>query len=131
MTNQSAPDMSARASQAITDALARGDEHIDHATARLIAAAIHPGPGTALETFAASGRFDVVMLERELRQNRYAFPQDLWREALLGYLDWQRSRQPWMRGLSAGQRRRMKEAGAHPNQAELPLFADGEQPPQK
>jgi hypothetical protein len=128
MTTQ-APDESARARQQITEALGRGHDHIDHATARLIAATIHPGPETALEAFAATGRFDVVQLERELRQNRYPFPQELWRGALLGYLAWQRTKQPWMRGLSAGQRRRMRTEEGRAQGVQLPLFADGEQSP--
>lgn len=127
MTTPTAPDQSDRARERITDALMKGDDHIDHATARLIAATVHAGTGTALEAFAATGRFDLAALERELRQSRYAFPQEYWRGALLGYLAWQRTRQPWTRGLSAGARRRLAAEEHRRRQAELPLFPDGEQ----
>lgn len=102
-----APDESEKARDLIAAAISRGDDHIDHATARLVAATLHPGAGTALERFAATGHFDVVTLERELRINRYPFPQELWRGVLLSYVGWQRTRQPWMRGISAKQRQRL------------------------
>lgn len=120
-----APDESAKAYQRITEAIAHAQGPIDYATARLIAAALHPGAATALEQFAATGRFDLVVLERELRMHRYPMAQEVWRGALLTYLESKRWQQPWMRGISPAYRRRLEaERAARRASPEVP-FSEG------
>jgi hypothetical protein len=81
-----APDQSIRARQHINAALAEsGSELIDPATARIIAASIHSGYGTALCTFAATGVLDRDAALAELRAlTSTALPQT-WREAFTDY----------------------------------------------
>lgn len=122
----SAPDESAKAYQRITEAIAHAQGPIDYATARLIAAALHPGPGTALEQFAATGRFDLVVLEHELRMHRYPMVQEVWRGALLTYLESKRRQQPWMRGISPRHRRRLEEERAARRASLDGPFSEGE-----
>lgn len=97
---QKAPDQTERAKARITQGLYTADVVVDHATARVIAASLHGGPGTALEQFAATGRFDVAILTREVAALNVARRQEVWREALLRYLDVARAKQPWTRATA-------------------------------
>lgn len=84
---QTAPDQSIRARQRINAALAEsGTELIDPATARIIAATIHGGHGTALCTFAATG---VLHRNAALAELRAIPPTELpgtWREAFTDFV---------------------------------------------
>lgn len=96
-THAAAPDESGRASRLITQAIYLDGDVITHVTARLIAAAIHPGPGSALERLAASGQFDAAVLRRELNDLSLEPFQRPWRDAVLTYLDAVRVDHPWTR----------------------------------
>lgn len=103
-TKIQAPDQSDAAYKAITEALFTSHGAITHATARLIAAAIHGGPGSALEELAATGRFDAAVVRREVDGLHLPSVHEPWRHALLAYLDAiQRRTHPWAR--SGAQRR--------------------------
>jgi hypothetical protein len=82
-----APDQSIRARQHINAALAEsGGELIDSATARIIAATVHRGYGTALCTFAATG---VLKGNGALAELRAVSPKELpqtWREAFTEFV---------------------------------------------
>ena len=82
-----APDQSIRARQHINAALAENDvELIDPATARIIAATVHGGYGTALCTFASTG---VVHKNAALAELAAAPSSDLpqtWREAFTDFV---------------------------------------------
>jgi hypothetical protein len=86
-TARSAPDQSIRAEQHINAALAEsGIELIDPATARIIAATVHGGYGTALCTFAATG---VLRGDAALAELRAVPSTDLprtWREAFTEFV---------------------------------------------
>ena len=96
-TSAAAPDESGRANRVINEAIYLDGNVITHATARLIAAAIHPGPGSALERLAASGQFDIAILRHELTQLSLEPFQRPWRDAVLDYLDDKRVHHPWTR----------------------------------
>lgn len=84
---QTAPDQSFRARQHINAALAEsGTERIDPTTARIIAATVHGGHGTALCTFAATG---VLHRRAALAELRAIPPTELpgtWREAFANFV---------------------------------------------
>lgn len=85
---RTAPDQSIRARQHINAALAEaGDELIDPATARIIAATVHGGYGTALCTFAATGilRGDAALAELRAVSST-GLPQT-WREAFTEFVN--------------------------------------------
>jgi|GEM_PF-5779540 len=82
-----APDQSNRARQHINAALAEsGVELIDRTTARIIAATVHGGYGTALCTFAATGvlRGDAALAE--LRAVPSTELPQTWREAFTEFV---------------------------------------------
>jgi hypothetical protein len=84
---RTAPDQSIRARQHINAALAEaGIELIDPATARIIAASVHGGYGTALCTFAATGilRGDAAL--GELRAVPSIDLPQTWREAFTKFV---------------------------------------------
>lgn len=84
---RTAPDQSIRAGQRINAALAEaGTELIDPATARIIAATVHGGYGTALCAFAATGvlRGDAALAELRAVPST-ALPQT-WREAFTDFV---------------------------------------------
>ena len=84
---RTAPDQSIRARQHINAALAEaGIELIDPATARIIAATVHGGYGTALCTFAATGilRGDAALAE--LRAVPSTDLPQTWREAFTKFV---------------------------------------------
>lgn len=98
MSTTPAPDQSAKAAAAITDALFASPDAVTHSTARLIAAALHPGPGSALQQLAATGRFSPDVLRREVLALRVPTNREPWRQALVRYLDSVRARShPWAR----------------------------------
>ena len=84
---RTAPDQSIRARQHINAAIAEsGSELIDPATARIIAATVHGGYGTALCTFAATGilRWDAALAE--LRAVPSTELPQTWREAFTAFV---------------------------------------------
>ena len=87
----SAPDQTVRAQELIDGALASWDgESIATAMARVIAASVHAGPGTALGHFAGSGELDADRALLELQATPTVAMHWLWRGALAGYLREQR-----------------------------------------
>lgn len=83
---RTAPDQSIQARQRINAALAKSSTMlIDAGTARIIAATVHSGPGTALYTFAATG---VLHANAALAELRAVPPIELpgtWREAFTAF----------------------------------------------
>ncbi len=116
------PDETEKAGARIAAAIIDTNAHVDHATARLIAATLHTGSGTALERFAATGRFDVIELTRETRLHRFPERQEIWRDALLNYLESALARQPWRRDSAKRQEERMRDQRNR-------LFPEGERTP--
>jgi hypothetical protein len=83
-----APDQSIRARQHINAALAEsGTELIDPATARIIAASIHCGYGTALCTFAGTGVLHGNAALAELRALPSGELPQAWREAFTDFVN--------------------------------------------
>ena len=79
---RTAPDQSIRARQHINTALAEaGIELIDPTTARIVAATVHGGYGTALCTFAATGILHGNAVLAELRAVPSTDLSQTWREA--------------------------------------------------
>lgn len=63
------------------------DPEVQQATlARVIAATLHDGPGTALEHFAATGELDATALLDELNSVAVPFEQEAWVDALARYV---------------------------------------------
>ena len=82
-----APDQSIRARQHINAALAENDvELIDPATARIIAATVHGGYGTALCTFAATGVLHGNSALAELRAVPSTELPQTWRDAFTEFV---------------------------------------------
>ena len=82
-----APDQSIRARQHINAALVEsGTELIDSATARIIAATVHGGHGTALCTFAATGVLDQDAALTELEAVSSPELPQTWREAFTDFV---------------------------------------------
>ena len=82
-----APDQSIRARQHINAALAESvTELIDAATARIIAATVHGGYGTALCTFAATGVLREKAALAELRAVPSTELPQTWREAFTDFV---------------------------------------------
>jgi hypothetical protein len=87
ITARTAPDQSIRAGQQINAALAEsGTTLIDPATARIIAATVHGGYGTALCTFAATGVLHGNAALAELRAVPSTELRQTWREALTEFV---------------------------------------------
>jgi len=84
---RTAPDQSIRARQHINAALAgSGTELIDPATARIIAATVHGGYGTALCTFAATGVLRASTVLAELQAVPSTELRQTWREAFTDFV---------------------------------------------
>ncbi|WP_405217753.1 hypothetical protein [Agrococcus sp. Ld7] len=81
-----APDQSDRASQIIELLLALDPEAQQTTMARLIAATVHGGSGTALERFASTGRLDQSAALDEIDDLRVPFEQEAWVDALSRYI---------------------------------------------
>lgn len=79
---RSAPDQAARAQQLIELWLTLDHEAQQAALARLIAAAVHSGPGTALERFAGTGELDPQAALEEINQARVPLEQEAWLDSL-------------------------------------------------
>ncbi|MGY0386403.1 hypothetical protein ACWZJV_05470 [Nocardioides sp. WG-D5] len=62
-------------------------KRIDEATARLIAATVHGGPGSALERFAATGHLINPKARTELEAVRFGTPPTRWLLALATFLE--------------------------------------------
>jgi hypothetical protein len=58
---------------------------IDVGTARVIAASLHHGPGSALQKFASSGRLRPVAVLQEIADGRHGLPQARWAAALSSF----------------------------------------------
>lgn len=72
---------------AILDEWSEGDTTItDEGIARLIAATMHDGPGTALEHFASTGELDAENVLTELNSVRVPIEREGWIDALGHYV---------------------------------------------
>ncbi len=80
------PDETDKARQLIELGLALDPEARSETLARLIAASLHDGPGTALERFAATGEFDAESLLAELNTVLVPLEQEAWVDALGRYV---------------------------------------------
>lgn len=81
-----APDETERARQLIEIGLAMDPEVRSETLARLIAASLHSGPGSALEAFASTGRIDRQQMLQELNDLRVPLEQEGWIDALGRYI---------------------------------------------
>lgn len=81
-----APDNTERARQLIELGLALDPEARSETLARLIAASLHTGDGTALEHFAATGYLDQQQALTELNDLRLPFEREGWIDALGRYI---------------------------------------------
>lgn len=77
-----APDETDRARQLIELGLAMDAEARSETLARLIAATLHNGPGSALEAFASTGALDRQRMLQELNDLRIPLDQEGWVDAL-------------------------------------------------
>lgn len=77
-----APDQSDRARELIELWLSLDIEAQDEALARLIAAAVHGGSGSALERFAATGHLDPEAALDEINQARVPLEREPWLDTL-------------------------------------------------
>ena len=80
------PDETSRAVQTIQLGLALDPEARSQTLARLIAASLHDGPGTARERFASSGQLDAEEALHELNTLRVPLEQEGWVDALGRYV---------------------------------------------
>jgi hypothetical protein len=76
------PDQAERASQLIELWLTLDLEAQGEALARLIAAAVHSGPGSALERFAGTGVLDPQGALEEINWSRVPLDQEPWLDTL-------------------------------------------------
>lgn len=76
------PDQTRRAQEIIEIWLTLDHEAQDRALARVIAASIHAGPGTALEQFAATGTLNAEAALREINQARVPLEREAWLDSL-------------------------------------------------
>ncbi len=86
ITTTAAPDQSEKAVQIITLMLALDSEAQSETLARIIAATIHNGPGSALERFAATGHLDPETMLQELNDVRVPVEREDWVDALGRYV---------------------------------------------
>ncbi|MCI9857222.1 hypothetical protein [Microbacterium proteolyticum] len=82
LTRVAAPDESDRARDTIEIWLALDPEAQNEQLARLIAAAVHPGPGSALERFAATGCLKAQDALDEINDVRVPLEREGWVDAL-------------------------------------------------
>lgn len=80
------PDETSRAVQTIQLGLALDPEARSQTLARLIAASLHDGVGTALEFFASSGHLNAEEALHELNTLRVPLEQEGWVDALGRYI---------------------------------------------
>lgn len=81
-----APDQTEKAQQYITLLLSLDTEATSPMLARLIAACIHPGHGSALHEFAATGFLDRERCRQELNRASLTRQQEEWADALCRHL---------------------------------------------
>lgn len=79
-------DQTERASQLIELWLTLDVEAQHETLARLIAAAVHAGPGSALERFAGAGVLDSEAALREVNDARVPIEQETWLDTLGRYI---------------------------------------------
>ena len=84
--NREAPDQTERARELIELGLAMDPEARSETVARLIAASIHSGDGSALERFAATGELDRQNALAELNLVRLPLEREGWVDALGRYI---------------------------------------------
>ncbi|TAM66490.1 MAG: hypothetical protein EPN48_15575 [Microbacteriaceae bacterium] len=80
------PDETGKARQLIDIGLAMDPEARSQTLARLIAASLHDGPGTALERFASTGQLNAQAALEELNDLRVPVQQEGWIDALGRYI---------------------------------------------
>ncbi len=85
-TASAAPDHTDRARELIELGLAMDPEARSETVARLIAASIHSGDGSALERFAATGELDRQNALAELNLVRLPLEREGWVDALGRYI---------------------------------------------
>lgn len=83
-----------QAARTIDQVLAATGNRVDTPTARLIAACVHPGNGSALQRFAASGRLRLSAALSEIPMAFLTEPIPGWAEALWHYLEDRERRAP-------------------------------------
>jgi hypothetical protein len=76
------PDQNGRARDLISCWLDLDPEAQNENLARLIAASVHAGPGTALERFAASGHLDAQAALEEINEVRVPLEREIWLDML-------------------------------------------------
>lgn len=76
------PDQTDRAQELIALWMSVDPEAQDKALARLIAATIHAGPGSALERFAGTGHLDAETALAELNKVRVSLEREGWVDLL-------------------------------------------------
>lgn len=81
-TKRTAPEQTERASQLIELWLTLDLEAQHETLARLIAAAVHPGHGSALERFAGTGVLDAEGALEEINEARVPLEQEAWLDTL-------------------------------------------------
>ena len=81
ITTNTAPDQTDRAREFIK-LWNQDPETQDEYLARLIAAAVHPGPGSALERFAATGLLHGEAALDEINHVRVPLERELWLDTL-------------------------------------------------
>ncbi len=76
------PDQSERTTQLVELWLTLDIEAQHEALARIIAAAVHPGQGSALERFAGTGNLDPEAALNEINRARVPLEQEAWLDSL-------------------------------------------------
>ena len=82
ITINTAPDQTNRAHELITLWMDLDPETQDITLARLIAATVHAGPGSALEQFAGTGTLDPETALAELNDVRVPLEREAWVDLL-------------------------------------------------
>ncbi len=80
------PDQTDKAREIITLMIALDPEAQGHTLARLVAATLHGGSGTALERFASKGQLDSEAVLAELNELRVPLEQEDWIDVLGRYI---------------------------------------------
>lgn len=76
------PDQTERAQELIELWLTLDHEAQDETLARLIAASVHPGTGSALERFAGTGQLDGQAVLDEINRARVPLEREAWLDTL-------------------------------------------------
>jgi hypothetical protein len=113
----------AHACRVIEAGLERAEPHggeIDAGTARVIAACLHHGPGSALEKLASCGTLHPAAVLQELAASRYERPRARWVAALTTFAQAAHVTREQERGLRGGAHRPVR-----PHQAPPPPIPGG------